>query len=135
MKLYKVSNAPVGQRWQSQKAQAAKLGSVEEIETPKDGRQGMCVFLNSNEREVSLVAFGEGAKLDEDVRVLDPLEEAELRAVREATTVSANQQRAWNATDIEDFILNRATVNEVSNIFACLGTRFKELAGVTGNAP
>lgn len=73
MKLYKVPNAPVGERWQSQKAQAEKLGGVEEIVTPKAGRQGMAEFLNANEQEVAGSSTGSFG--------IDPLEHAELRAV------------------------------------------------------
>jgi len=36
--------------------------------------------------------------------------------------------RDWSKTEISDFILNRASVSQVEDIFACLGTRFKELA-------
>lgn len=32
------------------------------------------------------------------------------------------------ADQIEEFILNQASVKQVENIFQCLGTRFKELA-------
>lgn len=34
--------------------------------------------------------------------------------------------RDFTATEIEDFILNRASVAQVGNIFECLGTRFAE---------
>jgi hypothetical protein len=37
-------------------------------------------------------------------------------------------QNDWTAAQIEDFILNRATVSQTENIFSCLGARFKELA-------
>jgi hypothetical protein len=35
--------------------------------------------------------------------------------------------RDWEATDVADFILNRATVAQAESIFSALGTRFKEL--------
>lgn len=114
MKLYKIADAPAGERWHSAKT---GLKDPTEVVLPKDGRQGMATFINANELEVSQgVASGP----------IDELEQAEMRAVREATTMSVNQQRAWEATDIEDFILNRASVAQVANIFSCLGTRFKE---------
>jgi hypothetical protein len=37
-------------------------------------------------------------------------------------------QSSWTATQIEDFILNDATVAQVENIYSCLGNRFAELA-------
>jgi hypothetical protein len=84
----------------------------------------MAAFLNSNELE--LVGIGLLPP-----RQLDELEKAELRAVAQAapaTTVPDHVQRDWDASDIEDFILNRARTAQVERIFASLGTRFKELA-------
>lgn len=118
MKLYRVHEAPAGQRWQPVQIEAKRLGAYEPVELPKNGRQGMAAFLNANELEV-----GHSRPMLDSTA--DPLEEAELRAVTAATTMS-QQQRDWEVTDIEDFLLNRATVAQVENIFACLGTRFKE---------
>lgn len=42
------------------------------------------------------------------------------------------QQTSWTATQIEDFILNHASVAQVENLFSCLGNRFAELAKGTG---
>lgn len=70
-----------------------------------------------------------------DEHQLDELEQAEMRAVEAARGVTTLPppalKQTYEATDIEDFILNRATVDQASNIFACLGTRFKELANGT----
>lgn len=120
MKLYKIADAPAGERWHSAKT---GLKSPTDVELPKNGRQGMATFINGCELEVATGAVSSGVELDE-------IEQAEMRAVAEArvaTTVSERAQRAWEATDIEDFILNRATTAQAGNIFACLGTRFKEL--------
>lgn len=38
-----------------------------------------------------------------------------------------NYDRPYEATEIEDFILNRASINQVANIHSCLGTRFAEM--------
>jgi hypothetical protein len=46
----------------------------------------------------------------------------------ETKPVQPKLQDSWTTTEIEDFILNRADVNQVSNIFARLGTRYAELA-------
>lgn len=74
MKLYKIQAAPAGERWHSAKT---GLKDFDEIETPKDGRQGMAAFLNSNEIELVGVGLLPPKQLDE-------LEQAELRAVAAA---------------------------------------------------
>lgn len=43
-------------------------------------------------------------------------------------TDNPDYNRDWSKTEISDFILNRASVSQVEDLFACLGTRFKELA-------
>jgi hypothetical protein len=91
---------------------------------------GAPAFLNANEVEVAAPVAGpvEGP-VSTHGRPPDELEAAELRAVAAAagpTTLPSHGQRDWEASDIEDFILNRASVAQVSNIFECLGTRFKE---------
>lgn len=119
MKLYKVAAAPPGERWSGSKT---GLKDFAEIELPKDGRQGMAAFLNGNEREVGLEAFGQGARLDADVQELDELQQAELRAV------AAVQKKSLQLTAdaIVAFILDDATVAQAEAVFAALGTRFKE---------
>jgi hypothetical protein len=49
-----------------------------------------------------------------------------VKPVNETDPIAAAERSAI-ATNIEDFILNRATIAEVETIFATLGTRFKEL--------
>ena len=131
MKLYKLPNAPAGHRWLSHKT---GLRNFEDVELPREGRQGMADFLNQNELEVAAKDEGEPDHPDDE---LDPLEQAELRAVEEHrwTEAPATESKqaakifsAWDATAVEDFILNHATVSQVESIFARLGTRFKELA-------
>lgn len=123
MKLYKVTAAAPGERWHSAKT---GLKDFEEVVTPKDGRAGMATFLNDAEREVGLEAFGQGARLDEEVRELDGLEQAELRAVAEAQVSTVSRQLTTDA--IVGFILDDATVAQTEAIFTAIGTRFKELA-------
>jgi hypothetical protein len=43
-------------------------------------------------------------------------------------TKEVDRNRSWDRLAIEEFILDRATVADVEGIFACIGTRFKELA-------
>ena len=83
MKLYKIPTAPPGERFHSSKT---GLKDFIEIETPKDGRAAMADWLNDHELELtntephaSKVDYGgyAGTQLDR----LDPLQEAELRAV------------------------------------------------------
>lgn len=81
MKLYKIPDAPAGERFHSSKT---GLKDFTEIELPKDGRQGMAAFLNGNELELVGVGLLPPKQLDE-------LEQAELRAVaaaEEGTTMS-----------------------------------------------
>lgn len=40
---------------------------------------------------------------------------------------------AFEASQIEDFVLNRASVRQCENIFGCLGTRFAELVQESNN--
>lgn len=130
MKLYKIPNAPAGHRWMSHKT---GLRDFETVETPKEGRQGMADFLNQNELEVAIKdSEGEPGCPDE-------LEQAELRAIEAARPAppTGNKQAdgifaSWDAAEIEDFVLNRASVAQVEHIFATLGTRFKELAKTAG---
>jgi hypothetical protein len=44
-----------------------------------------------------------------------------------APAAAVATQTSWTATQIEDFILNEASINQVANIHSCLGTRFAEL--------
>jgi hypothetical protein len=120
MKLYKIPDAPAGERFHSSKT---GLKDFVEIELPKDGRAGMAAFFNDNERE--LVGVGLLPP-----RQLDALEQAEMRAVAaaEQSTTVPHAQRPISTADIEGFILGDSSVAQVEDIFAALGTRFKELA-------
>lgn len=44
-----------------------------------------------------------------------------------APAAAVASKTSWTATEIEDFILNQADVNQCANIHSCLGTRFGEL--------
>jgi hypothetical protein len=41
-------------------------------------------------------------------------------------TVTSDTQRQWDGENIAEFLLDRATVAQVENIFAAIGTRFAE---------
>jgi hypothetical protein len=133
MKLYQIPNAPAGSRWHSSKT-GLKEG-YGEVELPRDGRATMAAFLNANEVAATNLVLTIGDKVvgvGAGPAPLDELEQAELRAV------AADQPQAkppfntsWEASDIESFILSRATVAQVETIFATLGTRFKELSNAS----
>lgn len=50
MKLYRVPDAPPGERWQRTQDDARKLGKFEGVEVPTDQR-GLLAFLNERERD------------------------------------------------------------------------------------
>lgn len=131
MKLYYAENAPAGERWTGTQADDKAVrkqhgGDMVQREVPTD-KPNLIQFLNAEERITSQQSAGQ--------REPDELEKAEMRAVAAAgasTTMPDHAERNWEATDIEAFILERATVAQASRIFECLGTRFKELANERG---
>jgi hypothetical protein len=90
MKLYKITDAPAGDRWHASKT---GLKDPVDLELPRDGRAGMAAFLNANEREVSGNRMIEVDTHAGDTRItpVDELEQAELRAVYAETTMSSYQ--------------------------------------------
>lgn len=133
MKLYKLPNAPAGERWHSSKT---GLKDFTEIELPKDGRAGMAQLFNANEAEIVFEAFAPLAgpiegPISTQGRPLDELEQAELRAAEQQRAKTVTRERELTATSIVEFILDDATVAQTETIFAALGTRFKEQANVT----
>ena len=128
MKLYRI-NTVTGPRWHGTqadaKAEAKQLGTeFAQVDVPTD-KPGLIAWLNAQM----------ATDVQPETHQLDPLEAAELRAVAAAgasTTVPDHAERNWEATDIEAFILERATVAQASRIFECFGTRFKELANERG---
>lgn len=134
MKLYKITYLG-GFIWHGTQANA-KLGAkqiggtFEQVDVPTD-KDGLLTWLNEN---VSGVAE---AKVEHD-----ELEAAELRAVEEASRSQLEERstrrhdlvdRDWDAGNIQEFVLNRATVAQCEQIFATLGTRFKELVKQVGS--
>jgi hypothetical protein len=123
MKLYRIAG---GINWYGTqvdaKAGARQLGrTFEQVEVPTD-KEGLLNWLNSN---TVIDGHTEDARPSDDV---DELREAELRAIAAAAKPTAPAINTnWTATDVTDFVLNRATISQVENIFACLGTRFKEV--------
>lgn len=135
MKLYRVGRHWFGTQAEA-KAGARQIGAeLEQVEVPVD-KPGLLTWLNNH-------TIIDGFPVDgADTPELDPLEQAEQRAIEAARAAApskgmvdaaweANRDtkvaQMWAATDIEDFISSRATAAQVENIFASLGTRFKEL--------
>jgi hypothetical protein len=119
MKLYKIPGAPAGERFHSAKT---GLKDFEEIELPKDGR-ARHGSVPQQQRA--------GACRHRPAATPGARRAREGRAARScasgAPTTVPDHERDWTATDIQDFVLNRATVAQAESIFSALGTRFKEL--------
>jgi hypothetical protein len=149
MKLYRVSNqsrhAP--QEWAGTQDEARKRskeigGFFDPIEVPTD-KPGLLDWLNKNVTNSApaaemLCETCRGAGCPECAQKGaveapdDFLAAAEERAVRELDARTAQRDRLvqgdWDAHSIQEFILERASVAQCEAIFACFGTRFKELA-------
>jgi hypothetical protein len=93
--------------------------SYEQVEVPTD-KPGLLCFLNVR---VGTPATDTPPNDDppEDRRKAEAAGLVPLRPVNQS-------QESLTASEIEDFILNRASVAQVENIFSCLGTRLAELA-------
>jgi hypothetical protein len=120
MKVYLVPNAPASLRWHASQASAKTMaraygGEVSPIRVAENGRDELVELLNGRE----LLAQPEPVTISGE-----PVEQQVERAVERI--VSATPVTIDEATDIEDFILNRASVAQVEAIFARLGTRFRE---------
>lgn len=135
MKLYQVTNAPAGQRWEASKADAEKLakaygGTVEPFNIGEAGRHELANFLNARE----LVAGPSPATIvgmsDEEIRQSNTPEAQAAARERMSPDPSFAQHaaKARAADEICDFILNEAKVFQVENIMAAIGTRIAELA-------
>jgi hypothetical protein len=97
-----------------------------QVDVPTD-KAGLMAFINE--------MLIDTLTADEDIDTSDEgPEESPYGGMRQPKAEPAlaapygKQQDSWTTTEIEDFILNRASINQVSNIFARLGTRFAELA-------
>ena len=89
----------------------------EKIDVPTD-TAGLCDYLNELTANVPP---------QDALEVEQPPEPVVARAP--VTIEKPTPQSSWTASEIADFILNTASVNQAANILSCLGTRFGELAG------
>jgi hypothetical protein len=124
MKLYRTAAG----RWVRTQADAAKDGkgwTGEDV--PTLTKDSMIEWLNAREAKdppLDLRTFEDFTPVD-----LPPLAPPTLSAAPpKAVARTELAERAWTATEIEAFILERASVAQIGNIFECLGTRFGELA-------
>lgn len=133
MKLYvtrtgKLAHGPIT-GWYGTQAEAKKAAGKDNWwgleEVPVD-KPSLLIWLNNR-------TVLEGLPLDREEQEVDEIEQAEMRAVAAAapSTTLPSHERNWEASDIAAFVLERASVAQAENIFAALGTRFKELANGT----
>lgn len=106
-------------------------------DVPTD-KEGLMEYLNSHDCSAESVTTLVGEPIDtSDIAEADEafFEKAELveptSRREEASFGSSQLGGSYEATDIEEFILDRASVRQVENIFMCLGARFKELANAS----
>jgi hypothetical protein len=78
------------------------------------------------EQQISRSAPAEGSDGSQE-QVPDVASESPMSRQAE-TSVRPAIQSDWTATQIEEFLLNQATMKQVENIFSCFGTRFREFA-------
>jgi hypothetical protein len=116
MIFYRVNSTPlriVGTQVDARReAREAKV-DWEQTDVPTD-KAGLMEFVNELLARMAPV----------QATLIDPMGEKE--PVPTNVIVSPNLQRDFTADEIENFILDRATVAQVENIFSCLGTRFAE---------
>lgn len=109
-------------RWAGTQADAARLGKEdgarwEQIEVPTD-KPGLLEFLNT--RHVAATS-----PEPEPVPADAPAASAEPRAAH--PRFAEQQGRHRTSDEIASFILDDATVAQVEDIFACVGTRVAEI--------
>ena len=107
---------------------------LEEVPTDKEG---LIEYLNANRHlhELECPEPNIHAKAPESLVQHDEPDPAPEQARPEPKPAVALVRSSYEATDIEDFILNRASIDQVGNILSRIGTRFAELIkdrGLTG---
>lgn len=121
MKLYKTPDGTPGMRW----SPARPKGQYEEVFIGGEGRGGMAALLNLCEAEITMEVSAAKAMIEDE---LGNGEEYVSVPITDDPPHPLLAERDYTASQIEDYILNRATVNQAASIMSCLGTRFGELA-------
>jgi hypothetical protein len=123
-------------RYVGTQAEAKRDGKGWTPETVPTDKEGLIAYLNEH-CAPKVVASWKLASEPVPAEAANPFAEPEdinpLTASPEMTWKPVEPQRkvassSFEATEIEDFILNRASTAQVENIFARLGTRFAEIA-------
>ncbi len=100
----------------------------ETVELPTDKAGLMELVQESFDTIFELQGQINSSKFDASINTTD-IPKATGEFFEKATLRSSptSVQTAWTATEIEDFLLNKASVAQVENIFSCLGNRFAEM--------
>lgn len=116
-------------RYVGTQVEAKKAGKGWTPETVPTDKEGLIAYLNGH-NERTCARLEKFDQVDRELAILSDLpnpfadpEPAPPPAPRVAST-------SFEATEIEDFILNEASVAQCENIFSTLGSRFSELAKV-----
>lgn len=139
MRLYVTPNGQWAGTQADAKAIAKEEGTGwEQVEVPTD-KEGLLCFLNCHrvdgmcsdakammpDTATITAGFAEamGGPLATDTEIE---RQRDHQAYQPDPEKVARSEAAFTATQMEDFILHRATVAQVENLFACLGNRFAE---------
>lgn len=120
MKLYNHQG-----QWQLPGQQDKKAAKLDVPTSAPD----LCAFLNARQVSFDPVSYSAGEPKDEDPMGdgsdygVTPIVDKPIHHVEHVTGALS----VTDISDVEDFILNRASVAQVENLFARLGTRFAEL--------
>jgi hypothetical protein len=104
--------------------QAAAGKSFETLDVPML-KPSLIAFLNDLQEQIKAVTE---VKIDQILADEGNDEHVPVLQAEDKRPALMAAQVSLDATSIEDFILNRATVAQCEQIFARLGTRFKEFA-------
>lgn len=117
MKLYRITDTGrfVATQAEAKAETKTSRSMFAQVEVPtSDGREALADYLNG-----LLLDFAPAPAFAEAEMPTPPVAQV-------AETIREGQEAAYTARDIEDFILNRASVNQAANILSCLGTVFAE---------
>ena len=102
-----------------------------QVEAKADGKDWHQVEVPTD--KAGLIEYLNGLRWSQQAQAIEDMVAPEITnadpsiAMEKKEPKTVDQERAWTATEIEDFILSRASVNETSNIMSRLAVRFAEL--------
>jgi hypothetical protein len=109
------------------KARGLKLKPADMLHDVPTDKAGLQAYINA------MLVTQHNMNLDLEAATEAPLQTVEYQPINMASVASEVARRrealatTFEATDIEEFILSRASIAQACNIFQCLGTRFAEL--------